>query len=211
MERRTITCPVRLAAREADGENELQKIRGTIPYFDPDDPGTEFELWPGAVERIMPGAFARAAEEDDVVGLFNHDPNLVLGRTSAKTLRLTDHETGLDYEIDPPDTQVSRDLQESLRRGDVNGSSFAFIATDAQWVRSDGKDVREIRGVQLFDVSPVTYPAYSAASAGLRSAERERLKAEWQDWDAAERSAVQATVDADAAARERALHLARIA
>ena len=38
------------------------------------------------MERIMPGAFDRALEEDnDVLGLFNHDQNQLLGRRSIGT------------------------------------------------------------------------------------------------------------------------------
>ena len=77
-------------------------------------------------EVIAPGAFADAIAKDDVRAVFNHDENLVLGRTKSGTLRLFEDAIGLRYEIDPPDTQTARDLIESMRRGDISQSSFAF-------------------------------------------------------------------------------------
>ena len=111
------------------------------------------------------------AKNPDVRGLFNHDPNYVLGRTSAKTLSLNMDARGLAYEIDPPDTQVARDLMVSMRRGDVRESSFAFIVARDQWTDNpDGTVTRTILEFEeLLDVSPVTYPANGATSAQVRS------------------------------------------
>ncbi len=117
----------------------------------------------------MPGAFDRAIREDDVRGLFNHSPDMVLGRTKAKTMRLSVDAMGLAYEIDAPDTQVGRDLVESLRRGDIDGSSFSFTTTDEEWRKEGGVQVRLLKGVALYDVGPVTFPAYEATSAAARS------------------------------------------
>ena len=149
------------------------------------DPGTEFELFPGLVERIMPNAFDRAVAEDDVRALFNHDSNQVLGRNRAGTLQLTVDDKGLRFDIDPPDTQLGRDLQVSLKRGDITGSSFAFRAVEEKFiVKDDNTEVREIHAAELFDVGPVTFPAYTAADSSARDlqsaieAERERRDAD---------------------------------
>ena len=124
-------------------------------------------------ERIAPGAFARAIkEQQDVRALWNHDPNHVLGRTKSGTLRLSEDNVGLQIEIDPPDTQTGRDVVESIRRGDVDQMSFAFIATKESWTERKGLlPLREIQDADLYDVSPVTYPAYQSTIVGLRSAE----------------------------------------
>lgn len=129
-------------------------------------------------ERINKGAFANALKEkQDVRGLFNHDPNFVLGRTASGTLTLTDTEEGLEYEIEPPETDTVRDLVlVPMERGDITGSSFAFSVRDGgeKWTEYEegGRDVyeREVTDADLYDVSPVTYPAYEASTSGLRSA-----------------------------------------
>lgn len=157
---------VRLDTR-ADGAPVI--VGYAAVYFDPNDPGTEFELWPGLRERIRPGAFDRAIREDDVRALFNHSPDFVLGRSRAGTLRLYSDDRGLRYEIDPPDTQTARDLVASLRRGDISGSSFAFDVTSEEWRKEEAGEIRELVELRLYDVGPVTFPAYTGTDAGARS------------------------------------------
>ena len=125
-------------------------------------------------EEIAPGAFRRALEEgQDVVALWNHDTNYVLGRRSAGTLHLTEDERGLRVEILPPDTQWARDLVESIRRGDVKQMSFSFRVPEGgeEWYTEGGRLVRRLKDVDLFDVSPVTFPAYPQTKVGVRSPE----------------------------------------
>lgn len=151
----------------ADGK---EVITGYASVFYDGSQGTEFELYASTVERVLPTAFDRAvAQRDDARALFNHNPDNLLGRLSANTLRLSVDNRGLRYEIDPPDTQVARDVVAMIKRGDLSGSSFAFEVTDEAWVKESGKRIRQIRGVKLYDVGPVTYPAYEATSAGMRS------------------------------------------
>ena len=104
------------------------------------------------MERINRGAFTEAlAQAPDVVALFNHDTSLVVGRSTAGTLRLSEDETGLRYEIDVADTTTGRDLLTSVRRGDVNGSSFAFTVAPGgeEWVDEDGTNVRYLSKLNL--------------------------------------------------------------
>lgn len=168
-----------------DGDEGRDDGPGTIEgyaavFHDEADPGTEYKLWDDrdmiAVERIQARAFQRAIEDkEDCRALFNHDPNLgVLGRVSSGTLRLEEDEKGLRYEADLPDTTLARDLATSIARGDINGSSFSFVARAESWRQDEAPDgriraVRTIEDVELLDVSPVTYPAYSATTAGARS------------------------------------------
>lgn len=148
-------------------------------------------------EVIEPGAFRSAiARKDDVRALFNHDSNYVLGRTTAGTLRLEDDERGLKYTVTLPDTQAGRDLWTSVQRGDVSQSSFAFTVDAEEW--RDMKDpmpLRVVKDVHLFDVSPVTYPAYDETSVSARS-QAETLR------EAARISAPDAQADADRAYAE---------
>lgn len=126
------------------------------------------EMW-GFREIIKAGAFAETIETDDVRALFNHDANYVLGRNKAGTLSLSEDDRGLRVRIKPPDTQWSNDLLKSIERGDITQMSFAFRSLDEKWEKEDGEDVRVLERVQLFDVSPVTFPAYADTDIALRS------------------------------------------
>jgi hypothetical protein len=130
----------------------------------------------GFVEKIHKNAFDRCLKRCDVRGLKNHDPAMLLGRTKSGTMRLTTDEVGLRYEIDVPDTQIGRDLVTEIERGDIDGSSFSFTTESSggdSWDDSTDPPTRTLVGVrELFDVGPVSYPAYldtSATMASLRS------------------------------------------
>ena len=103
--------------------------------------------------------------------MFNHDPNFVLGRNKAGTLELEEDEIGLRVVITPPDTSWANDLIKNLRRGDISQMSIGFIVLEDTWGTQDGIDIREIKKVQLFDVSIVTYPAYTQTDVGVRAME----------------------------------------
>jgi uncharacterized protein len=122
-------------------------------------------------ETIEPGAFKSSIKKDDVRALFNHDPNFVLGRSTSGTLKMSEDDIGLKISIDPPDTQFARDLAVSIERGDINQMSFAFQVQEEEWQRGEGKepDRRILKKVKLFDVSPVTYPAYEGTDIAMRS------------------------------------------
>lgn len=148
-------------------------------FYREGDPGTEYELWDGAVERVDRNAFRAALDgEDDVRGLFNHDASMLLGRSSTGTMRLSVDDIGLRYEIDVPDTQLGRDVVKMLERGDLSGSSFSFRPKSVEWSEEERSgrtiEVRTLKEVKTYDVGPVTFPAYESAAAGLRSEEAER-------------------------------------
>ncbi len=120
-------------------------------------------------EKIAPGAFSKTIKEADVRALWNHDPNYVLGRTKSGTLKLSEDEKGLAIEITPPNTQWARDLMETIKRGDVDQMSFGFQALREDWEGDMNNPVRVLKEVRLFDVSPVTFPAYPATDVSVRS------------------------------------------
>jgi len=133
----------------------------------------------GFTERIKAGAFDEAIEMCDIRALKNHDPNLLLGRTTSGTLRLKSNSVGLIMEIDPPNTNTGRDIIEEIRRKDITGCSFSFItAEDDLKYNEDGSVQRTIMKVgELFDVGPVTYPAYPDTTVAVRSlVENQRAK-----------------------------------
>ncbi len=164
----------------AEGEGTPAIVGHGAVFYD-GTPETEFRLFPDLVERIAPGAFDHAlATKQDVRGLKNHNPDLVLGRTASDTMALSVDKRGLVYRIDAPDTQTGRDTVAEIRRGDVSASSFAFTLTEAgqKWSDelSDPDDpdsfkvsVRTITSVdRLFDTGPVTFAAYLGTDSAVR-------------------------------------------
>jgi len=117
----------------------------------------------GFVEQIAPQAFDRVLGADqDTYALFNHDPNLILGRTLAGTLRVAKDTLGLPYEADVPSSRA--DVAEHVQLGNITGSSFSFRTAadgDAWSLTEDGFPLRTVTSIaRLYDVGPVTYPAY---------------------------------------------------
>ena len=125
----------------------------------------------GFREVIHRNAFDNILDKGtDTRALFNHDPNLILGRTTAGTLSLSVDDKGLEYRFTAPNTTYANDLLESLSRGDVSQSSFGFIVEDDTWGQDEeGNTIRTIKKVsRLLDVSPVSFPAYPDATAAQK-------------------------------------------
>lgn len=129
----------------------------------------------GFREQIKPGAFGRAlAEKQDTLCLLNHDPRMLLGRTSSGTCQMREDENGLFFRCDMPNTSLGRDTLEMVKRGDISQCSFTFTCDDDDW--DEDKDeqgrsfvkrtVNSVRG--LFDVSPVIQPAYPQTSVSAK-------------------------------------------
>lgn len=126
-------------------------------------------------ERIAPTAFDRALSvQPDIRALWNHNADYPLGRTRNGTLALRKDGMGLRVELTPPATSWGQDAVESIRRGDVSGMSFAFAAKREggdTWEKPgvDGIAHRTLLDVDLYEVSPVTFPAYPATTVGVRA------------------------------------------
>ena len=158
---------------EADGQEMY--IEGYFAVF-----GRETELWPGAFEEIAPGAFDETLS-NDIRALINHDTTLVLGRTKAGTLELKTDNYGLwgRVKINPNDIDAVN-LYERVKRGDVDQCSFGFNITseETDW-RDDGTVKWTITGIDLHEVSVVTFPAYEDTGVQARKEaveqHRERL------------------------------------
>lgn len=144
-----------------DDNPELGVVVGYASVFDkPSQPLG----WDGFIEYVAPGAFTKSIQESDVRALWNHDANIVLGRNRAGTLALVEDHAGLKYTIDVDlgNTQ-SRDVYRMIKRGDVSQSSFGFEVLKEEWVfpEDDAEPiVRILKEARLWDVSPVTFPAY---------------------------------------------------
>lgn len=172
------TVATQFATRE---DGEAPHIEGYFAVFN-----SNYEIAPGMSESIAPGAFSRSLS-GDVRALINHDTTLVLGRTKAHTLRLSEDERGLfgDITINPND-QDAVNLYERVKRGDVDQCSFGFeIVREDTEVGEDGSIHWTIQEVNLFEVSACTFPAYEATSLAARKAQRDAFRAqsmgEWKE------------------------------
>lgn len=164
-------------AAEQDGQ---KYIEGYFAVF-----GGVYELWPGATESVDPHAF------DDTLGgdiraLINHDTTLVLGRTKAGTLELKVDSRGLwgRIRVNQADGDALN-LYSRIERGDVDQCSFGFeiLEEETEW-RDDGSVHWTIKRVKLYEVSPVTFPAYEDTSVSARRRDydeiRERRTEAWK-------------------------------
>jgi HK97 family phage prohead protease len=152
-----------------EGEGAARKITGYAAVYN----SMSLDLG-GFREIIRPGAFAGTLTED-VRALLNHDSNIVLGRTTAGTLKLAEDDIGLRFECDLSDSQLVRDMVViPMERGDISQCSFAFYIDqpeDHLWRESREEGfIHEVLKARIDDVSVVTYPAYPATSADVRSA-----------------------------------------
>jgi uncharacterized protein len=154
----------RLMAVDLRAEGEASRITGYSIVFD-----SHSQDLGGFIERIAPDA---VVEWGDVVALFNHNPDYVLGRTTSNTLTLTRDDKGIHMDVVPPDTQWARDLMVSIARGDIKQQSFAFRVAPkgATWSElPGGMPLRTLKHISISDVSVVTTPAYQATDATVRS------------------------------------------
>ena len=149
--------------RMEHAEQNGNTIRGYAAVYNSDS-----EWMGGFYEQIETGAFDDVLD-NDVRAYFNHDENLLLGRVSSGTLRISTDKRGLFYEVDLPNTTYANDLVELMKRGDVNQSSFAFLIEKDRWEQRGGTTYRIIEKVsRLLDVSPVSQPAYPDATSELK-------------------------------------------
>ena len=152
-----------------DGGN--LSIEGYFAVFD-----SIYEIAPGLSESIAPGAFDKTLS-GDIRALINHDTTLVLGRTKAGTLNLRTDNRGLWGHIDVnPNDSDAMNLYERVKRGDVDQCSFGFDIIDEETeFREDGSVHWTIKEVELYEVSPCTFPAYEETSIAARTKERDDL------------------------------------
>jgi uncharacterized protein len=127
-------------------------------------------------EKIDSHAFDNTLD-GDIRCLSNHDISQILGRTTATppTLKVWVDEHGLRFEDILPDTQCARDLQISIKRGDIRQMSFAFECHKDEWDKSGSIPIRTLKDVTLFDVSPTASAAYPQTKVGVRGFTEDEL------------------------------------
>lgn len=163
MEKRSID----LTFESSNSENRI--IEGYASKFE--DGYTSIRDSSGEVfyERIVSGAFNRSLNSGrDILMLVNHDYNKVVGR-SGNNLMLTEDEVGLRFTLEVPNTTDGNDLLENVRCGIIRGCSFGFNVTDENIYFDGGNMYRDIKDVNLFEITATATPAYASTELSVRS------------------------------------------
>lgn len=162
---------MKIEVRAVEGEEEKRTITGAIKYNSESEEMRDY--WGDTfVEEIASGAFDESLKTRGVVGLWSHDTSQVLGNTKSGSLRIDNTKTELRFELDIPNTSAGNDAWELIKRGDVDGVSFGMRVTKNKWtseMRSDKKVYkRSILNAELYEISPVAFPAYPANEVSTR-------------------------------------------
>ena len=165
---------------ETREENDEMIIEGYFAVFN-----SNYDIAPGLSESIAPGAF-KGALAGDIRALINHDTTLVLGRTAAKTLELSEDERGLwgRIRINPKDSDAVN-LYERVKRGDVSQCSFGFDIVSEETEFLENGDIHwTIKEINpLYEVSCCTFPAYESTNIDARTKQRDDiLKRKTEAW-----------------------------
>ena len=160
-------------------------IEGYFSVFD-----SPYEMYEDYTEIVRHGAFRDTLAKDDIRALINHDTTLVLGRTTAGTLELSEDERGLFGRV-----KVNRNDQDAMnayarvQRGDVTQCSFGFDVEEFDTEVERGHTTAFLTRVKLYEVSVCTFPAYTdtriqarnaAAVSERRAAARREAVEEWR-------------------------------
>lgn len=185
---------IRASAQPVAVEGEGSKtIVGYAAVFN--SPTDICGIW---TEVIEPGAFTDTLRSNsrDVLALYSHELERLLGRQSAGTLRLKEDDKGLAVEIDLPDTSDGRDVAVLVERGDLKGMSFGFCVTKQEWDETVTPAKRTIMAVDLYEVTVTADPAFEDTEVGMRSLEEARSARKAKNFNAAaKRVARKMTVD----------------
>ena len=162
----------KLQTRDDNNETDEMKIEGYFVVFN-----SETKLFENYYEEISDKAFANI-DLTDIRALADHDTAKVLGRTKSQTLKLSVDDKGLygEITINKNDSEAVN-LYERVKRGDIDQCSFGFnILNETMEQRADGTTKWTITEIELFEVSVVTFPAYSDTSVEARSEQIKQLE-----------------------------------
>lgn len=172
-------------------EKEVRSGMGKIEFRDKDneEAGTYaegyalvFDSWSenlGGFKETITRDALKDTDFSDVRALFNHNPDKVLARSAAGTLKLDVDEKGLKFRFKIPNTSYGNDISENLRNGNISQCSFGFTldndGDDFNFDKDEGLYKRTLRKIkEIVDISLVTYPAYkdSSVAPALRSIDK---------------------------------------
>lgn len=173
MKREERYLPLHEIETRSDSDTGDLYLEGYFAVF-----GDIYTVWEGATESIAPGAFSESIH-GDVRALYNHNEDLILGRTSAGTMELREDSHGLwgRIKLNRNDTDAMN-AYERIKRGDITGCSFGFnIASELTETKEDGSVHWTITKVDpLYEISPCVFPAYEATSVSARGKQLEDMK-----------------------------------
>jgi HK97 family phage prohead protease len=163
-------------ALRAASDGEMPTLYGHFAVF---NRWTEIDSWfeGNFLERIAPGAFKKTFREQTPKVLFQHGMDPQIGDKPLGSIEsLAEDVTGAAYEVRLLDTAYNRDLIPGLE-ADLYGASFRFKVMREETVEEPkpsaenpgGLPERTIKEAQVFEFGPVTFPAYTDATAGVRS------------------------------------------
>ena len=187
-------------------EEDSRRLEGRAIVFD------SYSNNLGFYEKINRSAVTQELiNNSDIIFTFNHDPNQLLARfrNGGGSLDVELREDGVYFSFDIPNTTLGNDIYELIKRGDISNCSFCFTVADEKdsqkWEKRDGKMYREIMKISgLYDLSAVTYPAYSDTDINARSIEARNIAEEELDKiiKEAEEKAAEAEAEAEVENRE---------
>lgn len=161
-----------ITTRSVENSNELI-VEGYFSVFN-----EVYEVWDGATESIRQGAFTDSIN-GDVRALYNHNTDIILGRTTAGTLELKQDDIGLwgRIKLNSKDSEAVN-VYERIARGDITGCSFGFdIEKEERTVTENGSVHYEIVKINpLWEVSPCVFPAYEATRIQSRGKDIEIMQ-----------------------------------
>lgn len=159
-ERRDVEKP-ELKTKITNNDNSIGQIAGyAIKFNKPSTnkgPFTEF-ISPHALDNT---------DMSDVLALYNHNNENILGRSAAGTLKLKIDDVGLYFTIDLPDSSVAKDVYANIKAGNLRGMSFGFKVAKGgdEWKYNQIKPIRIINSISKFnEISVVSVPAYDDTS-----------------------------------------------
>ena len=181
LKKRNAYLETKFITRESEDSNDMV-LEGYFVKFN-----SETEIFEGYFEKIAPQAI-KDLNGADIRALFNHDSSMVLGRTVNDTLKLVKDDVGLKgtIKINQEDPEAVA-VYARVKRGDISGCSFGFYVTSNEIEkRSDGTVLDTITGLELIEVSTVTFPAYPQTEINARSKDLEVFKSKELNYRKAE-------------------------
>ena len=188
-----------IATRAKRGERVERLFRADVKTRDDDKRiggmGAPYDEWTVLYEgerfvwreRYQRGCFDESIADKDrsIQSCFNHMRDSIIGSTRNDTLTLTSNKEGLDFDVrlDMEDADCMR-VFAKVRSGLVNGASTSFRVSDEdgsikmEAYKKHGKFYSDdtIKRAVLYEVGPVTDPAYENTSSEMRARATEKLR-----------------------------------